>query len=189
MTGSRVLVARVPRPVENIDKCTERLKRGLRDGILILGADVQYSIEEFPPLGAVEVVAGDVSRSDTEARPRGRRAQKRPAGEADAPPAPAVTPAPPEAKAPSPDAAPAVTVFRSTSGEPPRETASAWRLPMSAGEIVSSYKHAAKPRAQIKVLADLNACSRERIEEILRSAGEELPDKGGRPRKVREAHE
>lgn len=186
MTGSRVLVVRVPRPVENIDECTEYLKRGLCDGILILGADVKYSIEEFPPLGAVEVVAGDVSRSDTEARPRGGARRKRPAGETGAPPAPAVTPAPPEAKAPSPDAAPAATVFRSTSGAPPRETVSAWRLPMSAGEIVSSYKQAAKPRAQIKVLADLNVCSRERIEEILRAAGEDLPDKGGRPRKVRE---
>lgn len=66
MTGSTVLVVRVPRPIENIDECTEYIRRGLRDGILILGADVRYSIETFPPLGAVEVVAENVPKSGTE---------------------------------------------------------------------------------------------------------------------------
>ena len=60
MTGSTVLVVRVPRPIEDADACIEHIKRGLRDGILILGADVKYSVETFPPLGAVEVVAEPV---------------------------------------------------------------------------------------------------------------------------------
>lgn len=38
MTGSTVLVVRVPRPIEDIDACVEHIKRGLCDGILILGA-------------------------------------------------------------------------------------------------------------------------------------------------------
>ena len=59
MTGSTVLVVRVPRPIEDADACIEHIKRGLRDGILVLGADVKYSVETFPPLGAVEVVAGN----------------------------------------------------------------------------------------------------------------------------------
>ena len=59
MTGSTVLVVRVPRPIEDADACIEHIKRGLRDGILVLGADVKYSVETFPPLGAGEVVEGN----------------------------------------------------------------------------------------------------------------------------------
>ena len=55
---------------------------------------------------------------------------------------------------------------------------------MSESEIVASYRQAAKPAAQITVLADLNACSKERIEEILREAGEPLPKKVGRPKRT-----
>ena len=57
MDASNVLVVRVPRPIEDLDACVEHIKRGLHDGILILGADVSYRVERFPPLGAVEVVA------------------------------------------------------------------------------------------------------------------------------------
>lgn len=69
MTGSTVLVVRVPRPIEDIDACVEHIKRGLHDGILILGADVKYSVETFPPLGAVEVVAEPVPESGKTAKP------------------------------------------------------------------------------------------------------------------------
>lgn len=69
MTGSTVLVVRVPRPIEDADACIEHIKRGLRDGILVLGADVKYSVETFPPLGAVEVVAEPVPDSGTEKEP------------------------------------------------------------------------------------------------------------------------
>ena len=55
---------------------------------------------------------------------------------------------------------------------------------MSESEIVASYRQAAKPAAQITVLADLNACSKERIEEILREAGEPLPKKRGRQKQT-----
>lgn len=69
MTGSTVLVVRVPRPIEDADACIEHIKRGLRDGILGLGADVKYSVETFPPLGAVEVVAENVPESGKAAKP------------------------------------------------------------------------------------------------------------------------
>ena len=62
-------------------------------------------------------------------------------------------------------------------------------LPMSESEIVASYRQAAKPAAQITVLADLNACSKERIEEILREAGEPLPKKRGRQKQTEGTHE
>ena len=68
MTGSTVLVVRVPRPIEDADACIEHIKRGLRDGILVLGADVKYSVETFPPLGAVDVVAEPVPDSGKTAK-------------------------------------------------------------------------------------------------------------------------
>lgn len=194
MTGSTVLVVRVPRPIEDADACIEHIKRGLRDGILVLGADVKYSVETFPPLGAVEVVAGDavpvviggsrptpaggggglvvggrVVRSvpDSGTAPKPERAE-----------APAEAPKQPNAPD-KPTPIPRSPLVRSAA---PRSHA----LPMSEGEIVASYRQAAKPAAQITVLADLNACSKERIEEILREAGEPLPKKRGRQKRTEE---
>lgn len=169
MTGSTVLVVRVPRPIEDADACIEHIKRGLRDGILVLGADVKYSVETFPPLGAVEVVAEPVPDSGTESEPE--RAE-----------------APAEAPKTQPDApAKPAPILRC----PPLRSAAprSHALPMSEGEIVASYRQAAKPAAQITVLADLNACSKERIEEILRKAGEPLPKKRGRQKQTEGAHE
>ncbi len=192
MTGSTVLVVRVPRPIEDADACIEHIKRGLRDGILVLGADVKYSVETFPPLGAVEVVAGDavpvviggsrptpaggggglvvggrVVRSvpDSGTAPKPERAE-----------APAEAPKQPNA----PDKPTPILRSPLVRSAAPRSHA----LPMSEGEIVASYRQAAKPAAQITVLADLNACSKERIEEILREAGEPLPKKRGRQKQT-----
>lgn len=69
MTGSTVLVVRLPAPLEDIDAFAEYIKRGLRDGILIIRQDVKYSVETFPPLGAVEVVAEAVPSLGT-AKPK-----------------------------------------------------------------------------------------------------------------------
>lgn len=52
---TNVLIVRVPRAIEDINKCLDYIKRGLREGVLILGADVSYSIEKFPPLGSVKI--------------------------------------------------------------------------------------------------------------------------------------
>lgn len=52
---TNVLVVRVPRAIDDIDICLEHIRRGLHDGILILGADVSYTVEKFPPLGSVKV--------------------------------------------------------------------------------------------------------------------------------------
>ena len=50
-------------------------------------------------------------------------------------------------------------------------------------DIVRSYVHAENPSKQIGVLADLNACSRKEIKEILKRNGLEVPkDKPGRPK-------
>lgn len=59
------------------------------------------------------------------------------------------------------------------------------KVEMSIVEIVASYKQAAKPEEQIKVLAELNACPVAEIERILDEAGVREPPKrrAGRPRK------
>ena len=45
------------------------------------------------------------------------------------------------------------------------------KLQMSAQEIVTSYKTAAEPKKQIRILAELNACTVGEIEEVLIQLG------------------
>lgn len=193
MTGSTVLVVRVPRPIEDADACIEHIKRGLRDGILVLGADVKYSVETFPPLGAVEVDAGNavpVVIGGSRPTPAGGGGGLvvgghvvRSVPDSGTAPEPERAEVPSETPKPQPDApAKPAPILRS----PPVRSAAprSHALPMSEGEIVASYRQAAKPAAQITVLADLNACSKERIEEILREAGEPLPKKRGRQKRT-----
>lgn len=193
MTGSTVLVVRVPRPIEDADACIEHIKRGLRDGILVLGADVKYSVETFPPLGAVEVVAGSavpVVIGGSRPTPAGGGGGLvvggrvvRSVPDSGTEPEPEREEAPAETPKQQPDAPDKPTpILRS----PPvrRGAPRSHALPMSESEIVASYRQAAKPAAQITVLADLNVCSKERIEEILREAGEPLPKKHGRQKRT-----
>ncbi len=49
------------------------------------------------------------------------------------------------------------------------------KLPMSDYEIAQEYRQAAKPREQIAILADLNACDKKVIVEKLLAAGCEVP--------------
>lgn len=62
-------------------------------------------------------------------------------------------------------------------------------MQMNSDEIVVRYRQAKDQRAQIKILAELNNCSKGDIEEILKVAGCELPSKGGRPKKMVETPE
>lgn len=57
-----VLAIRTPRAIEDIEACMAHVRQGLREGVLILGADIQYSVEQFPPLGyaAVEDARGEI---------------------------------------------------------------------------------------------------------------------------------
>ena len=205
MTGSTVLVVRVPRPIEDADACIEHIKRGLRDGILVLGADVKYSVETFPPLGAVEVVAGDavpvviggsrptpaggggglvvggrVVRSvpDSGTAPEPERAEETNPK--------SINPLPESEKTPKTDLSNR-TVFRAPDDAQKRKASAKRTLPMSAGEIVRSYKQAAKPEEQIGILAELNACTVDEIRSILVQLGVDLPEakkrQPGRPRK------
>ena len=53
-------------------------------------------------------------------------------------------------------------------------------MQMSDQEIIRSYDKAAKKREQVRILAELNACPKETIREILRAAGREVPATGNR---------
>ena len=184
MTGSKVLIVKLPvlqTDVKALEAFRAYVCDALGAGALVLPGGTTYAVEDFPALGAVEVVAGDavpvviggpvvggrVVRSvpDSGAAPEPERAES-----------PAETPKQPNAPdKPTP-------ILRS----PPARSAAprSHALPMSESEIVASYRQAAKPAAQITVLADLNVCSKERIEEILREAGEPLPKKHGRQKRT-----
>lgn len=172
MTGSKVLIVKLPElhaDVKQLEAFRAYVCDALGAGTLVLPLGTTYAVEEFPALGAVEVKSEPVPDSGTESEPE--RAE-----------------APAEAPKTQPDApAKPAPILRC----PPLRSAAprSHALPMSEGEIVASYRQAAKPAAQITVLADLNACSKERIEEILRKAGEPLPKKRGRQKQTEGAHE
>ena len=201
MTGSKVLIVKLPElhaDVKQLEAFRAYVCDALGAGALVLPLGTTYAVEEFPALGAVEVVAGNaVPIVIGGPRPTpagggvglvvgGRVVRSVPDSGTESEPERAESPS--EMPKPQPDAPdkPA-PILRSppVRSAAPRSPA----LPMSKGEIVASYRQAAKPAAQITVLADLNVCSKERIEEILREAGEPLPKKAGRAKRTEGAHE
>lgn len=197
MTGSKVLIVKLPElhaDVKALEAFRAYVCDALGAGTLVLPLGTTYAVEEFPPLGAVEVVAGNavpVVIGGPRPTPAGggggglvvggRVVRSVPDSGTEKEPERAESPA--EAPKPQPDApdkpAPILRSSPARSGAPHSPA-----LPMSKGEIVASYRQAAKPAAQIAVLADLNACSKEHIEEILREAGEPLPKKHGRQKRT-----
>lgn len=201
MTGSKVLIVKLPElhaDVKQLEAFRAYVCDALGAGTLVLPLGTSYAVEDFPALGAVEVVAGDagpVVIGGSRPTPAGGGGGLvvggrvvRSVPDSGTAPEPERAEAPAETSKPQPDApAKPAPILRSPSlrSAAPRSHA----LPMSEGEIVASYRQAAKPAAQITVLADLNACSKERIEEILREAGEPLPKKRGRQKQTGGAHE
>lgn len=161
MTGHRVLIVRLSAGTaraEELPEIAEYVSRALIDGVLVLGEGVGLEVMELPPLGAVEVKVEDPA-------PEPGRPEKRKPGRK---PKPEITPVP--TSLPEPKPAPA----RKTESKPPRRS-----LQMAEGDIVRDYRQAKDPKAQIRVLAELNACPKDEIEAILREAGEELPGEAG----------
>lgn len=201
MTGSKVLVVMLPErlaDVKQLEAFRAYVCDALGAGTLVLPLGTTYAVEDFPALGAVEVVAGGtvpVVIGGSRPTPAGGGGGLvvggrvvRSVPDSGTAPEPEREEAPAETPRLQPDAPVKPTpILRSPPARSgaPRSPA----LPMSEGEIVASYRQAAKPAAQITVLADLNACSKERIEEILREAGEPLPKKHGRAKRTEGAHE
>lgn len=201
MTGSKVLVVKLPAlhaDVKTLEAFRAYVCDALGAGALVLPGGTTYAVEDFPALGAVEVVAGNgvpVVIGGSRPTPAGGGGGLvvdgrvvRSVPDSGTAPEPERAESPAETPKPQPDApAKPAPILRS----PPVRSAAprSHALPMSEGEIVASYRQAAKPAAQITVLADLNACSKERIEEILREAGEPLPKKRGHQKQTEGAHE
>ena len=219
MTGSKVLVVKLPElhaDVKALEAFRAYVCDALGAGALVLPLGTTYAVEDFPALGAVEVVEGNavpvviggprptpaggggglvvggrvvrsVPDSGTEKEPPKKELPDIPAAEGVSRPEP--KPVEPQ---PKPEAAPKAsllnrTVFRASNDTQQRKAPAKRTLPMSAGEIVSSYKQAAKPEEQIGILAELNACTVDEIREILLQLGVELPKakkrQPGRPKK------
>ena len=200
MTGSKVLIVKLPElhaDVKMLEAFRAYVCDALGAGALVLPLGTTYAVEDFPALGAVEVLAGDavpVVIGGSRPTPAGgggglvvggRVVRSVPDSGTESEPERAESPAETPKQPNAPDKP--TLILRS----PPARSAAprSHALPMSEGEIVASYRQAAKPAAQITVLADLNACSKERIEEILREAGEPLPKKRGRQKRTEGAHE
>lgn len=195
MTGSKVLIVKLPElhaDVKALEAFRAYVCDALGAGTLVLPLGTTYAVEDFPALGAVEVDAGNavpVVIGGSRPTPAGGGGGLVVGGHVvrsvpDSGTAPKPERAESPAEAPKQTNAPdkPTPILRSPpvrSGAPRPHA-----LPMSESEIVASYRQAAKPAAQITVLADLNACSKERIEEILREAGEPLPKKPGRPKRT-----
>lgn len=195
MTGSKVLVVKLPElhaDVKALEAFRAYVCDALGAGALVLPLGTTYAVEDFPALGAVEVVEGNavpVVIGGSRLTPAGGGGGLVVGGRV-------VRSVPDSGTAPEPERAesPAETPKQPNAPDKPtpilksppvrRAAPSSYTLPMSASEIVASYRQAAKPAAQITVLADLNACSKERIEEILREAGEPLPKKRGRQKQT-----
>ena len=200
MTGSKVLIVKLPElhaDVKQLEAFRAYVCDALGAGALVLPSGTTYVVEEFPPLGAVEVVAGNavpVVIGGSRPTPAGGGGGLVVGGRVvRSVPDSGTAPEPEQAEAPAeapkqPNAPDKPTPILKS---PPVRSGSPHSpaLPMSKGEIVASYRQAAKPAAQITVLADLNACSKERIEEILREAGEPLPKKRGRQKQTEGTHE
>ena len=200
MTWNRVLIVKLPElhaDVKQLEAFRAYVCDALGAGALVLPLGTTYAVEDFPALGAVEVVAGNAvpvviggpsptpAGGDGGLGVGGRVVRSVPdsgtALEPERAESPVETPKQPNA----PDKPTPILRSLLARSAAPRSHA----LPVSESEIVASYRQAAKPAAQITVLADLNVCSKERIEEILREAGEPLPKKRGRQKQTEGAHE
>lgn len=137
----------------------EYLLRGLEAHCLVLPRDATLEVRQLPTLGGVKVETSGEKPKHAGGRPKKT---------------PAVVPNPgTQANAVWP--APAVLREGTVKPKPaPRKPVRA-KLPYE-DEILPSYRQAANRREQIRILADLNACSEERIREFLEDAGEVLPE-------------
>lgn len=200
MTGNRVLIVKLPElhaDVKQFEAFRAYVCDALGAGALVLPLGTTYAVEDFPALGAVEVLAGDavpVVIGGSRPTPAGGGGGLVVGGRV-------VHSVPDSGTAPEPELAESLAETPKQPNAPDKPTPilrspparsgapRSHALPMSEGEIVASYRQAAKPAAQITVLADLNVCSKERIEEILREAGEPLPKKRGHQKQTEGTHE
>lgn len=171
-----VLVVMVPRGVfphtaKELEAMRDYVCESIMKGVLVLGVGTEFEFEKFPELDDVQVQAADgahctaemvVSESDTAAPPEDEQKQEQ------------------EQEQEQPPVLREHNLKQPTK-QPPKKKER--ELLMTPGEIVTSYRQAANPVAQLRMLADLNVCSKDDIIEVLAAQGVEVKKKAGRPRK------
>lgn len=171
-----VLVVTVPRGVfpptaKELEAMRDYVCESIMKGVLVLGVGTEFEFEKLPELDDVQVQAADgahctaemvVSESDTTAPPEDEQKQEQ------------------EQEQEQPPVLREHNLKQPTK-QPPKKKER--ELLMTPGEIVTSYRQAANPVDQLRVLADLNVCSKDDIIEVLAAQGVEVKKKAGRPRK------
>lgn len=165
----------LPHGVDQLEEMRDYVIDSIRKSVLVLGIGTELEMKPLPELSGILVQDADgrlvaaapvVPESDTDAA---AEAEDMPPSNEQEPP----TLEPPRVlREHDLDRATAVSTKRGG-----RE------LLMTPGEIVTSYRQAANPVAQLRVLADLNVCSKDDIIEVLAAQGVEVKKKAGRPRK------
>ena len=165
----------LPHGVDQLEEMRDYVIDSIRKSVLVLGIGTELEMKPLPELSGVLVQDADgrlvaaapvVPESDTDAA---AEAKDMPPSNEQEPP----TLEPPRVlREHDLDRAPAVSTKRGG-----RE------LPMTPGEIVASYRQAANKNNQLRVLADLNVCSKDDIIEVLAAQGVEVKKKAGRSRK------
>lgn len=169
-----VLVVMVPRGVfphtaKELEAMRDYVYESIMKGVLVLGVGTEFELEKFPELDDVQVQTADgahctaemvVSESGTAAPPEDEQKQEQ------------------EQEQEQPPVLREHNLKQPTK-QPPKKKER--ELLMTPGEIVTSYRQAANPVAQLRVLADLNVCSKDDIIEVLAAQGVEVKKKAGRP--------
>lgn len=161
----------LPHGVDQLEEMRDYVIDSIRKSVLVLGIGTELEMKPLPELSGVLVQDADgrlvaaapvVPESDTDAA---AEAEDMPPSNEQEPP----TLEPPRVlREHDLDRATAVSTKRG-----------GWELPMTPGEIVTSYRQAANPVAQLRVLADLNVCSKDDIIEVLTAQGVEVKKKSG----------
>lgn len=165
----------LPHGVDQLEEMRDYVIDSIRKSVLVLGIGTELEMKPLPELSGVLVQDADgrlvaaapvVPESDTDAA---AEAKDMPPSNEQEPP----TLEPPRVlREHDLDRTTAVSTKRGG-----RE------LPMTPGEIVASYRQAANKNNQLRVLADLNVCSKDDIIEVLAAQGVEVKKKAGRSRK------
>ena len=175
-----VLVVTVPRgvfphTVKELEAMRDYVCESIMKGVLVLDIGTEFVLEKFPELDDVQVQATDgahctaemvVSESDTAAPPEAEQKQEQKQEQEQEQEQPPVL---------------CEHNLKQPTKQPPKKKER--ELLMTPGEIVTSYRQAANPVAQLRVLADLNVCSKDDIIEVLAAQGVEVKKKAGRLRK------
>lgn len=176
---NRVLIVELPPSYvgDKIAEMRDYIIESIGKGVLVLKHGTTTHIEDLPELGAVEVRTREPEAPTVPEMPTVALCAAQ-----DAPTDTPDTSATEEA--PAPPALLKSSALSTAAKEKAPTTPPRGRLAtMTPYEVAESYRNAAHPKQQLKILAELNSCSEDYIRFVLAGEGIEAPKRGGRPRK------